>query len=98
MMKMIIVEINPPPSFQEIRPARHPRAGPSIAFSSPYLVFTQRKYEKRDKAIAPRTPKAFQQRLAINLFAAIVFPLSLEVLCVFVRARIDTHYNAAFLY
>ncbi len=29
-MKIIIVENNPPPSFQEINPAKHPRAGPSI--------------------------------------------------------------------
>ena len=28
-----MVEINPPPSFHEIRPARQPRAGPSMRFS-----------------------------------------------------------------
>lgn len=38
MTKMMIVEINPPPSFHEIRLAKHPRPGPSISFSfGPYL-------------------------------------------------------------
>ncbi len=30
MMKMTIVEINPPPSFHEINDAKHPRPGPSM--------------------------------------------------------------------
>jgi len=37
MTKMMIVEINPPPSFHEIKPAKHPRPGPSISSSfGPY--------------------------------------------------------------
>jgi len=31
-MKIRIVEIQPPPNFHEISPARHPRAGPCIEF------------------------------------------------------------------
>jgi hypothetical protein len=35
--------------------------------------------------------------LTINLFAAILLPLSFEVLRVLIGARIDSHYDAAFL-
>lgn len=31
MKKMTMVEINPPPSFHEIKLARHPRPGPSMS-------------------------------------------------------------------
>jgi len=37
MMKITIVEMTPPPSFQEIKPAKHPRAGPSIDNLRRYL-------------------------------------------------------------
>jgi hypothetical protein len=59
MMKIMIVEITPPPSFQEISPARHPRAGPSIRWCPPlscYPANVSNTFSTRWAATSPPQP------------------------------------------